>query len=151
MLKVATVTTFVFAMVVCPIAFVRIVRARTRLEYLKAAVLFIAPIVVTFELAHLAGALPESRSVPPLETHRIRDLFAHMPRLQLVVLLLACGVWLFGANVLFHRHAQRLGKTLRQTMNPLEPPLKDLNPMEWFLLAALAVVAVGLGILAASL
>lgn len=150
MLKALAITVFVFALLACPIAFIRVLRARTRLEYLKSAVLFIVPIVIAFELARRTGLLPGRQTPPTSEAQEVYVTFAQMPRIQLALVFIACGVWLVGANILFHRHAKRLGRTLR-TLNPLEPPFKDFNAAEWILPAALVVFTLGLGLLAASL
>ena len=149
-LEILTWVTFAVAMVVAPVAWFRMVRARTRSAYWKNIALFAGPILLVFLLANGAGLMPETPpppSVPPSP----QDAFGKMPTSQVILLALVAAIWIGGGNLLFHFHNRRLGKKWWQAMNPLDPPFKDFNSQEWSILVALVVVSLGLIALAISI
>lgn len=137
-------------MVVSPVAWFRIVRAKTRAAYWKNIVLFAAPILLVFFFANGAGLMPETPTPPPTPPSA-EKIFEQMPTGQLVLLGAAALIWIGGGNVLFHIHNRRLGKKWWQALNPLDPPFKDFNTREWLILGVLLAGSMGLGILAISL
>ena len=70
-LEVLTSLAFVVAMVVSPVAWFRIVRAKTRAAYWKNIVLFAAPILLVFFFANGAGLMPETPTPPPTRSHQL--------------------------------------------------------------------------------
>ena len=138
-----TWVTFAVAMVVAPVAWFRMMRAKTRLAYWKNIALFLGPILLVFLFANAAGLMPEAPT-PPLALPSPQDVWGKMPTIQIVLLAGGAAVWIGGGNLLFHFHNRRLGKKWWQVMNPLDPPFKDLNTREWSILVALVIVSLGL-------
>jgi hypothetical protein len=143
---------FVTAILVCPIAWYRMVRAKTRTAYWGNMGLFAGLILGVFLVAELAGfdtglstPPPPPQSVPGFE-----QVFGQMPTMQLGLLIAAAVLWIGGGNVLFHLHNRRLGKRWWQALNPLDPPFKDFNGREWAALAVLTVGSLALGAAAIS-
>jgi hypothetical protein len=141
--EILTWVTFAVAMVVAPVAWFRMVRAKTRAGYWKNIALFICPILLVFLFANAAGLMPEVQTPPPAPPSA-QDVFGKMPSSQVILLAVVAAVWIGGGNLLFHFHNRRLGKRWWQAMNPLNPPFKDFNSREWSILAALVTVSLGL-------
>lgn len=129
-------------MVVAPIAWLRMLRAKTRAAYWKNIGLFVGPIFLVFLLANGAGLIPEFTT--PRVSPSPQDVFGQMPTEQLVLLVLVAIIWIGGGNLLFHRHNLRLGKKWWQALNPLDSPFKDFNFREWLILGVLVVISLGL-------
>lgn len=139
---------FVAAIIVCPIAWFRMVKARTRSAYWGNMGLFAGLILSVFVLAELAGfetGLGKSPPPPRPDNPSFQDLVGQMPTIQIVLLSAAALLWIGGGNVLFYFHHRRLGKRWWQILNPLDPPFKDFNGREWAVLVALAVLSLALG------
>lgn len=137
--------TFAVAIVLCPVAWVRIIRAKTRSAYWTNIGLFAAPILLAFLFAELGGlrtGIADSSPAPPVPS--VGDLVERMPAAQLALLITVGVLWIGGGNLLFHLHNRRLGKRWWQAMNPLNPPFKDFNPREWVILGALLAASLGL-------
>lgn len=147
--EILTWATFAVAMVVAPIAWFRMVRAKTRPTYWKNIALFVGPILLVFLLASAAGLMPEAPAPPPAPPSP-QDVWGKMPTSQIVLLAVGAAVWIGGGNLLFHFHNRRLGKRWWQAMNPFDPPFKDFNAKEWSILGALVIVSLGLMALAIS-
>ena len=143
---------FVVAMFVCPIAWYRMVRAKTRTAYWGNMGLFVGLILGVFLVADLAGfdtgiskPLPPSQNIPNFE-----QVFGQMPATHLALLIAAAVLWIGGGNLLFYLHNRRLGKRWWQALNPLDPPFKDFNGREWVVLGLLTVGSLALGAAAIS-
>lgn len=135
------------AIIICPIAWYRMVRAKTRTAYWGNMGLFAGLILGVFLVAERAGfdtglknAPPPPESVPSFE-----QVFGQMPAMQLALLIAAAVLWIGGGNVLSYLHNRRLGKRWSQTLNPLDPPFKDFNGREWAALGVLTVGSLALG------
>ena len=89
-LEILTLVMFAITIVVAPIAWLRIVKAKTRTAYWKNVVLFAGPILLVFFLANSAGLVPEI-SAPPPTPPQAQDVFDAMPRSQLLLLIAAGG------------------------------------------------------------
>lgn len=150
LLEILTLTTFAVAMVVTPIAWFRMVRAKTRTAYWKNIALFVGPILLVFLFANSAGLMPEAPT-PPANLPSPQNVFVNMPTGQLILLAIGVALWIGGGNLLFHFHNRRLGKKWWQAMNPLDPPFKDFNTREWLILGVLVVASLGLMALAISI
>lgn len=87
----------------------------------------------------------------PPSFSRIFEMYARMPRLQLLFLGLAAITWLGGANVLVAFHYRRLGKSAWSGFRPFAFPWKDFNAIEWLVLLALAALTLALMAIATSL
>lgn len=148
-LEILTLVTFAVAMVVAPVAWFRVVRAKTRTAYWKNTALFVGPILLVFLFANSSGLMPEV-PVPPPAPPSPQDVFGRMSTSQVILLAMVVAVWIGGGNLLFHFHNRRLGKRWWQAMNPLDPPFKDFNSREWSILVALIIVSLGLMVLAIS-
>jgi hypothetical protein len=150
--EVLLVIMFVAAMVVCPIAWYRMVRAKTRSAYWGNMGLFAGLILGVFQVADLAGFDTGLRkpAPPPQSIPSIEHVFGQMPPIQLALLISAAVLWIGGGNLLFYLHNRRLGKRWWQALNPLDPPFKDLNTREWVTLGVLTVASLGLGAAAIS-
>ncbi|MDP3539015.1 MAG: hypothetical protein Q8S26_09995 [Azonexus sp.] len=146
--EILTWVTFAVAMVIAPVAWFRMVRAKTRPAYWKNIALFVGPILLVFLFANAAGLMPEAPTPPAPPSPQ--DVLGEMPTSQIVLLALVAALWIGGGNLLFHFHNRRLGKKWWQAMNPFNPPFKDFNTREWLILVALAIVSLGLMALAIS-
>ena len=147
--EILTWVTFAVAMVVAPVAWFRMVRAKTRAAYWKNIALFAGPILLVFLFANGAGLMPEAPTPPPAPPSP-QDVFGKMPASQVILLAMVAAVWIGGGNLLFHLHNRRLGKKWWQAMNPLDPPFKDFSSREWSILVVLVIVSLGLMALAIS-
>lgn len=137
---------FCLTMVVAPIAWLRMLKAKDQSKYLKNAALFVVPIVLVFALASLTGQLDKSASdaAPVAEA----ALAPELTWVQVFLLALAGGTWLGGGSLLWFRHTKRVGRSWWSVLNPLQPQFRDFNTREWLILAALAVTSLSLGALA---
>jgi hypothetical protein len=134
---------FCVTMVVAPIAWVRILTAKTQQAYVFNIALFVLPILAVFALGHAVGfadfTAPPKNPVPPS---------AAAPQFtwQQIVLLAAAGcVWIVGGNVLTYRQNKRTGRSFWSSLNPFQPPFRDFNRQEWAALACLAALTLALG------
>lgn len=150
LLVILTLFAFAVLMVVSPVAWFRMVRAKTRDAYWKSIVLFVAPILLTFLFANGAGLIPESPVSTPTPPSAER-LFGQMPAGQLIALGATALLWIGGGNLLIHTHNRRLGKKWWQGLNPFDPPFKDFNTREWIILGVLLAGSMALGIFSVSL
>lgn len=108
-LEILTLASFAVAMVVAPVAWFRMVRAKTRSAYWKNTALFAGPILLVFLFANGAGLIPEAPprpSAPPSP----QDVLGKMPTSQVILLALVAAIWIGGGNLLFHFYNRRLGK-----------------------------------------
>lgn len=150
--QILMVLVFLTAMFACPIAFYRMIRAKTRTAYWGNMGLFAGLILAVFLVAELAGfdtglgkTSPPPQSIPPID-----QVFGQMPAIQLALLIAAAVLWIGGGNLLFYLHYRRLGKRWWQALNPLDPPLKDFSGREWTVLGVLTVGTLALGAAAIS-
>ncbi len=140
-------------MIVCPVAFYRIIRAKTRKEYLGNFGLFVGLILTVFAMAELTGIDTGLTELPPppQDFPNFEQISEKMPKLQLALIIAFALLWLVGGNLLFYFHNRRLGKRWWQTLNLLDPPFKDFNRREWIILGVLFLATLALGIWAVSL
>lgn len=59
------------------------------------------------------------------------SLFQHMPMGQVIVFVLAIGVWLVGGELLIKWHYVRRGKPWTHPFSYLAFPFKDFDSLEW--------------------
>lgn len=142
-LETLTAAAFVVAIVIAPLAWFRIIRAKSRQAYLKNIALFAGPIALFFVLGQATGLFPETP--PPTQPlPKASELLASMPPLQVALLVAAGAVWIVGGNILLYFHNRRLGKSWWQALNPLEPLFKDFTRHEWAILGCLVVITMSL-------
>ncbi len=140
---------FCVTMVVAPIAWVRMLTAKTQQAYVRNIALFVLPILAVFALGYAAGfvdftAQPKN-PLPPVSP-------APQPTWEQAVLLSAAAcVWMVGGNVLMYRHTRRMGRPFWSILNPLRPQFRDFNRKEWATLAGLVALAMALGVCAINL
>lgn len=149
MLDVAFIVLFCVTMVVAPIAWIRMLTAKSQRTYVLSIALFVLPIVAVFALGHLTGAV--DFNTPP--KNQLQADFAP-PQLSWVQtgLLSAAGcLWLVGGNVLMYRHTKRMGRSFWSILNPFKPQFRDFTGYEWASLGALVVVSLLLAGLAMNL
>ena len=77
---------------------------------------------------------------------KVIDAFTGMPAGQLVLLGLFAGTWLIGGNIMIALHYRRVDKHWASGFKSFAFPFKDFNGQERVSLAALAVIAMGLGV-----
>ena len=143
-LEILTWVTFAVAMVVSPVAWFRMMRAKTRSAYWKNIALFVVPILMVFLFADYSGLTPKALKPPPVSLN-FQDVFGRMPTAQRIAVIAMAVLWIGGGNLLFYLHSRRLGKRWWQVMNPLDPPFKDFDAREWLILLFLAVASLGIG------
>jgi hypothetical protein len=149
MLKIAFQVLFFAAMVIAPVAWFRILTAKTTRAYLQNIALFVLPILSVFGLAHLAGlmdlsALPQN-GVPANPTP------PNLSWIQIFLLAAAGGLWIIGGNVLLYWTAKRAGRSFWSNLNPFKPPFRDFTGRDWGCLAVLFLGAILLSVVALSL
>lgn len=138
MLEIAFMVLFCATMVMAPIAWFRMLKAKSQRAYLVNVVLLVLPILAVFGLGHLVGVidfsaplpdeLPAHPSVPPLSW------------VQVVLFSAAGGLWVMGVNVLMYRHTKRVGRSFWSLLNPFKPQFRDFTAREWASLAVLVGV-----------
>lgn len=87
----------------------------------------------------------------PPSVREVLEIFANMPRLQLVFLGLLAATWLIGGNIVVARHYRRMGKPAWSGFEPFAFPFKDFNAREWLSLLVLAIASLAFGAIAMSL
>jgi hypothetical protein len=149
MLEFLFVSLFVATLVIAPIAWLRMLMAKTQRAYLVNLSLFVLPMLAVFGLGHLTGAIDFSMTTP-----REMPTDFEPPDLSWfqVVLLSAAGcVWVIGGNALMYRHCKRMGRSFWSVRNLLKPQFRDFSGYEWASLGALAVTSLVLAAVAMNL
>ena len=149
MLDVAFVTLFCITLVVAPIAWIRMLTAKSQRAYLLSVASFVLPIIAVFGLGHLTGAV--DFSAPPKNELPADFAAPQLSWLQVVLLSVAGCLCIVGGNVLMYRHTKRMGRSFWSILNPFKPQFRDFTGYEWASLAALAVVTLLLAALAMNL
>jgi hypothetical protein len=139
-LETLTWIAFALAMILSPISWFRMIRAKTRFDYVKNGALFLGPLLLAWFLVNAAGLVPE-HVTPAATPPSVQYVFDMVPKSQIILLALAGAVWIGGGNLLMYFHNRRIGKRWWQSLNPLTPPFKDFNAAEWSVLVALIVVS----------
>jgi len=140
---------FCLAMVIAPIAWLRMLRAKTQKAYLKSIAWFVIPMLTVFALAALTGAFDQKN--PSLPQSTATGATQGLNWLQVALLSLAGATWLGGGSLLWLRHTKRVGRPWWTVMNPLQSQFRDFTSKEWAVLGALASVALLLGAIAINL
>lgn len=148
-LDILLLVTFFLAMVIAPIAWLRMLKAKSQSTYRKSVAWFVIPIVAVFALGALTGTFdqqnPDPRQLIPSREAQ------ELTWTQVVLLILAGATWMGGGSMLWFRHTKRMGRSFWSAMNPLQPQFRDFTGTEWAVLGALAVVALSLGAIAINL
>lgn len=149
MLEIAFIALFCITMVIAPIAWLRMLAAKSQWSYLVNVAIFVLPIVVVFGLGHLAGFVDFNA---PLKDEPPANLSVPQLSWIQVLLLSAAGcLWLIGGNVLMYRHTKRMGRSYWSILNPFKPQFRDFTAREWASLVVLVAVTLLLAALAMSL
>lgn len=148
-LDILFLVTFCVAMIIGPIAWLRMLKAKNQSAYLKNIAWFVLPILTVFALGELTGAFDQQNLSPPprVDTGATEGL----SWVQVVLLSLAGATWIGGGSLLWFRHTKRVGRPWWTVMNPLKPQFRDFTSKEWAVLGGLAVVALSLGAVAINL
>jgi hypothetical protein len=148
-LDILFLVTFCVAMIVAPIAWLRMLKAKNQSAYLKNIAWFVVSILVVFALGGLTGAFDQQTPSPPqrVQTGATEGL----SWIQVVLLSLAGATWIGGGSLLWLSHTKRVGRPWWTVMNPLQPQFRDFTSKEWAVLGGLAVVALSLGAIAINL
>ena len=149
MLDVAFIAFFCVTLIIAPIAWVRMLTAKSQRTYLLSFTFFVLPILAVFGLGHLTGAV--DFSAPPKNELSADFATPQLSWVQVVLLSAAGCLWIVGGNVLMYRHTKRLGRSFWSILNPFKPQFRDFTGHEWASLAALAVVTLLLAALAMNL
>ena len=138
-LDILFLVTFCVAMIITPIAWLRMLKAKNQTAYLKNIAWFVIPILAVFALGGITGAFNDQPPSPqkPVQTGVTEGL----SWLQILLLSLAGLTWLGGGSWLWFRHTKRVGRPWWTVMNPLQPQFRDFTGEEWAVLFGLAVVA----------
>ena len=148
MLDIAFIALFCVAIVIAPIAWIRMLTAKTQRAYVLNIALFTLPILSVFALGHLTGAVdfnaPPKSDLPP-------NLELQLSWLQAIILSVAGGIWIVGGNVLMYRHTKRMGRSFWSILNPFKPQFRDFTGREWGSLGLLVVTSLLLAMLAINL
>lgn len=146
MLDIAFIALFCMTMVAAPIAWFRMLRAKTQRSYLSNTALFVLPILAVFVLGHLAGVI--DFNAPPKNELPAASAAPQLSWPQILLLSVAGSLWLVGGNVLMYKHTKRMGWSFWSVLNPFQPQFRDFTAKEWVSLAALAVATLLLAALA---
>jgi hypothetical protein len=131
--------TFCVAMIITPIAWLRMLKAKNQSVYLKNIAWFVIAILAVFALGALTGALDHQTPSPPQRVET--GVTEGVSWLQIFLLSLAGLTWIGGGSLLWFRHTKRVGRPWWTVMNPLQPQFRDFTGEEWAVLGGLAVVA----------
>ncbi|MDO9249976.1 hypothetical protein [Hydrogenophaga sp.] len=149
MLEIAFIALFCITIIIAPIAWLRMLAAKSQRFYLVNVAIFVLPIVVVFGLGHLAGFVDFSA---PLKDEPPANLSVPQLSWIQVLLLSAAGcLWLIGGNVLMYRHTKRMGRSYWSILNPFKPQFRDFTAREWASLVVLVAVTLLLAALAMNL
>lgn len=149
MLNVAFISLFCITLVIAPIAWIRMLTAKSQRAYLLSVASFVLPIFAVFGLGHLTGAV--EFNAPPKNELPADFAPPHLSLLQVVLLSVAGCLWIVGGNVLIYRHTKRMGRSFWSILNPFKPQFRDFSGYEWASLAALTGVTLLLALLAMNL
>ena len=148
-LDILFLVTFCLAMIIAPIAWIRMLKTKNQTSYLKNIAWFVIPILAVFALGGLTGAFDQQITNPPrrVEAGAAQEL----TWIQVLLLSVAGTTWIGGGSLLWFRHTKRVGRPWWTVMNPLQPQFRDFTGREWAILGALAVIALSLGAIAINL
>jgi hypothetical protein len=149
MLDIAFITLFCMTMIVAPIAWVRMLTAKTQRAYVFNIALFVVPILAVFALGHFTSAVDLNAS--PKTEAPANSVELQLSWLQILLLSAAGGLWIIGGNILMYRHTRRMGRSFWSILNPFKPQFRDFTGREWASLAFLAVTTLLLAVLAMNL
>jgi len=149
MLDIAFIILFCITMIVAPIAWVRMLTAKTQRAYVINIALFVVPILAVFALGHFTGTVDFNAS-PKMEPPA-NSAECQLSWLQVLLLSTAGGLWVIGGNVLMYRHTKRMGRSFWSILNPFRPQFRYFTVREWASLAFLAVTTLLLAVLAINL
>jgi hypothetical protein len=138
-LDILFLVTFCAAMIIAPIAWLRMLKAKNQSAYLKNIAWFVLPILAVFALGGLTGAFDHQPLGPPEPA--AAGATEGLSWLQILLLSLAGLTWLGGGSWLWFRHTKRVGRPWWTVMNPLQPQFRDFTGEEWAVLGGLAVVS----------
>lgn len=146
MLEIVFTVLFCATVLVAPIAWLRMLRAKTQRDYLLNTALFVLPIFATFGLGHLTGVIdfttPHETELP------LKSASQSLSWVQVFLLSAAGCLWVIGVNVLMYRHTRRMERPFWSILNPFKPQFRDFSRREWASLVVLAMVSLLLGALA---
>ena len=146
MLEFAFAALFCATLVVAPIAWYRMLVAKTQRAYLVNIALFALPILAVLALGQILGVI--DFAAPPKNELPANPELPQLSGIQTLLLTAAGSIWLIGGSLLMRRHAKRMGRSSWSMMNPFKPAFRDFNAHEWISLACLAVTALLLGAIA---
>jgi hypothetical protein len=149
MLDIAFVTLFCVALIIAPIAWVRMLTAKSQRTYMLSVAFFVLPIVAVFGLGHLTGAV--DFNAPPKNQLSAEVAYPQLSWIQLALLSTAGCLWILGSNLLMYRHTKRMGRSFWSILNPFKPQFRDFTRYEWASLGTLAAVSLLLAALAMSI
>lgn len=148
-LDILFLVTFCVAMVIAPIAWLRMLKAENQSAYLKNIAWFVIPILAVFAFGGLTGAFDQQNPNPPQRVEA--GATEALSWVQVALLSLAGGTWIGGGSLLWFLHTKRIGRPWWTVMNPLQPQFRDFTSKEWWVLGGLAFVALSLGAIAINL
>jgi hypothetical protein len=149
MIDIAFIVVFAVTMVVAPVAWLRMLTAKSQRAYLANIALFVLPILAVFGLGHLTGAVDFNAA--PKNELSVEHAAPQLSWIQVLLMSVAGGLWIIGGNVLMYRHTKRMGRSFWSILNPFQPQFRDFTGREWASLAVLAVGTLLLGAVAMSL
>lgn len=149
MTDIAFIVVFCITMVVAPIAWLRMLTAKSQRAYSVSIALFVLPILAVFGLGHLTGAI-DFNAVPKNELP-VDQVVPQLSWLQVLLMSVAGSLWIIGGNLLMYRHTKRMGRSFWSILNPFKPQFRDFTGREWASLAVLAAGALLLGAIAMNL
>jgi hypothetical protein len=147
-LNVVFIVVFCVALVVAPIAWLRMLTAKTQRAYLQSVALFTVPIIGALGLGYATGFLDfGAPTSPQFPAEFVPQALSWA---QVALLTLAGCIWLVGVNMLMYKHTRRMGRSFFSILNPFKPQFRDFSGQEWSALFVLAATALTFGWLAIS-
>ena len=104
-------------------------------------------------LVNVSGIFPQKelaemtkRPVP-----EFGQIISQLPSAQVILLALACAIWIIGGNVLFFWYKRRAGRSWWACLNPFGPVFRDFDAKAWKILGLLLLSALALAMAGVSL
>jgi hypothetical protein len=98
---------------------------------------------ILMSILDASGWIPSKEAFEqrPAETPAPLEAFSRLPTPFLVTIGLAAIIWCGGANLVLIRQRRKAGRSWWESLNPLNPPFREMDGKAWIQIALLAILA----------
>jgi len=141
------------ALVILAVLLFKQLFAKTHKSYWMYTALLVIAGFVIFVIVNTSGIIPEAelREMASRPPPSLGEFTSRMPVLQIVLLVLAGGVWIIGANFLTVWQRRKTGRSWWVSLNPFGPVFRDFDRKAWAIFGLLLLSSMVLAMLALSI